>query len=96
MEVKRTIMNKGTKTVIVGILGVLIFGVGAGLRVQAEKLSTTSIEHKPGQSYSSTTDYDLQVSIIDVSRGIVYTGGALIVLSLTGWLFAQKQDTIQS
>ena len=71
-------MTQNIKSIIIGTLGILIFGIGAGLRFQAKDLSTFEVnfdmagvplKDKPdynGQKYRAV-DSNKQDSITDIS-----------------------------
>ena len=99
-------MTQNGKSIIIGLIGILIFCIGAGLRLQAEHLSTfemkcdmggVPLKDKPNYDGNKTymIDSERKQSIIDISLVLIWSGGAPVVLSLAVWLFSKDQDPVQ-
>lgn len=100
-------MTSTSKSIIIGIIGLIIFCMGSGLRLQAEKLSTIEIttdlegvplKDKPGYNGRKAymEDSDRKHSIADISLVLLWSGGTLVILSLAGWFLSKDQDPAKS
>jgi len=100
-------MTQIRKSIIIGILGILFFCTGAGLRLQAAHLSTFEMkfdmEGKPLKDHPNYNgqkcyikDSDRMEAITGISSVLIWSGGSLVVLSLGVWLFSKEQNPVRS
>lgn len=88
-------MNQYIKSILTGIIGLLLFALGAGLRLKAEALSTHSIPDAmltADNGIKHMLNSTQMHAINDIALPLLWAGVALLVLSFGAWVI-RPSDT---
>ncbi len=85
-------MPQYLKIRIVAVLGILIFLAGAGIRLNSDRLSRSVNTDPFGKEVVSDIDQTQRESITYISSVLLWSGGALFVLSLGVWVSGKSAE----